>query len=162
MPIPICEYNFHFHVASDIVLDTYYLHPHSFNTKNFLNKINEWTQDNLIALNGDKSKYIIFNRAQADFNTRLTLEGNSLEQIHQVRLLGVVLTDDLKWEANTQDIYKGAFARISMITKLKYVGVFTQVLIDVYILIVHSLLEYCSVVWHSSLTVEQSSNIERV
>ena len=100
--------------------------------------------------------------SQADFNPRLTSEGNNLEQIHQVQLLGVVLTDDLKWEANTQDICKRAFARISMITKLKYVRVSTQDLIDVYILFVRSLLEYCSVVWHSSLTLEQSSNIERV
>ena len=74
----LCEYNFRFHVASDIGIDSYYLPPHSFNTQNSLNKINEWTQDNLMALNGDKSKYIIFNRAKADFNTRLTLEARSI------------------------------------------------------------------------------------
>ena len=49
-----------------------------------------------------------------------------------------------------------------MITKLKYVGVPTQDLIDVYKLYIRSLLEYCSVAWHSSLTKEQSYNIERV
>ena len=49
-----------------------------------------------------------------------------------------------------------------MITKLKYVGVPTQDLIDVYILFVRSLLEYCCVSWHSSLTVEQSNHIERI
>ena len=35
-------------------------------------------------------------------------------------------------------------------------------LIDVYILYIRSILEYCSMVWHSTLTVQQSRDIERV
>ena len=49
-----------------------------------------------------------------------------------------------------------------MITKLKYVGVGDNDLLDVYCLFVRSLLEYCSVVWHSTLTKEQSADLERV
>ena len=113
-------------------------------------------------LNAEKSKFMIFNRAQADFNTRLSLNGKNLEQISVVKLLGIILTENLKYEENTNHICKRAFARISMVTKLKYVGVPLKDLIDVYILFVRSLLEYCSVVWHSSLTLEQSYNIERV
>ena len=51
---------------------------------------------------------------------------------------------------------------MTMITKLKYVGVPIDDLLNVYILYVRSLLEYCSVVWHSTLTVEQSQNLESV
>ena len=76
--------------------------------------------------------------------------------------MGLLLTDDLKWDSNTQDICKRAYARLSMITKLKYVGVSNDDLLDVYCLFVRSLLEYCAVVWHSSLTREQSCDIERV
>ena len=72
------------------------------------------------------------------------------------------MTDDLKFERNTQDICKRAFARISMLTKLKYVGVSTPDLVDVFSLFIRSLLEYCCVVWHSTLTQEQSYDIERV
>ena len=49
-----------------------------------------------------------------------------------------------------------------MLTKLKYVGVNTEELINIYILYVRSLLEYCAVVWHSTLTVEQKNNLESV
>ena len=49
-----------------------------------------------------------------------------------------------------------------MLTELKYVGVPKEDLIQIYILFVRSLLEYCSTVWHSTLTVEQSNNLERV
>ena len=54
------------------------------------------------------------------------------------------------------------YARMTMLTKLKYVGVNNEDLLNIYILYIRSLLEYCSVVWHSTLTLEQSNNLERV
>ena len=158
----LCEYNFRLHVASDIGVDSYYLPPKSFQMQENLNKITTWTDQNLMMLNEKKSQYIIFNRAQADFNTRLKLNDNNIEEVHKVRLLGVLLTDDLKFQKNTEDICKRAFARITMITKLKYVGVPEQDLLEIYKLFIRSLLEYCCVAWHSSLTQDQSYDIERV
>ena len=49
-----------------------------------------------------------------------------------------------------------------MITKLKYVGVEETDLVEIYTLFVRSLLEYCCVAWHSSITQAQSYDIERV
>ena len=49
-----------------------------------------------------------------------------------------------------------------MLTKLKYVGVAIEDLIEVYVLYIRSLAEYCSVVFHSSLTIEQSNKHERI
>jgi hypothetical protein len=49
-----------------------------------------------------------------------------------------------------------------MLTKLKYVGVPTTDLLEIYILYIRSILEYCSTVWHSTVTVEQSRDIEKV
>ena len=57
---------------------------------------------------------------------------------------------------------KNAYARITMLTKLKYVGTPEVDLIDVYNLYIRSVLEYCSAVWHSTLTVDQSTCIENV
>ena len=115
-----------------------------------------------MVLNDTKSRYKVFNRAQADLNTRLVMNNVKLDQVHEARLLGVLLTDDLKFDKNTQDICKRAFARISLITKLKFVGVQRHDLVDIYKLFIRSLLEYCCVSWHSSLTKDQSYDIERV
>ena len=52
--------------------------------------------------------------------------------------------------------------RMSMLTKLKYVGTCTDDLIETYVLFIRSKLEYCSVVWHSRLTGEQRNLLERV
>ena len=51
---------------------------------------------------------------------------------------------------------------MSMITKLKYVGVGVQDLLEIYILFIRSVTEYCAVAFHSSLTNEQSSKLEKI
>ena len=50
---------------------------------------------------------------------------------------------------------------MSMLTKLKYVGGCVEDLLEIYILFIRSLTEYCAVAFHSSLTVEQATDIER-
>ena len=49
-----------------------------------------------------------------------------------------------------------------MITKLKYVGVAIQDLLEIYILFIRSITEYCSVAFHSSLTKDESAKIEKI
>ena len=50
----------------------------------------------------------------------------------------------------------------SMLTKLKYVGTSQADLLIIYKLFIRCLTEYCSVVWHSSLTESQKDDIERI
>ena len=57
---------------------------------------------------------------------------------------------------------KKAYKRLLLLTKLKYVGVKKEDLIDIYKLFIRSVLEYCSTVFHSSLTKYQSKMIENV
>ena len=49
-----------------------------------------------------------------------------------------------------------------MITKLKYVGVKVEDLLDIYILHIRSVAEYCSVVFHSQLNDELNAKFERI
>ena len=51
---------------------------------------------------------------------------------------------------------------MTMLTKLKYVGVDTPDLIHIYKLFIRSVLEYWSVVWHSTLTKKQNQDIENI
>ena len=113
-------------------------------------------------LNEEKSNYMVFSRSQEDFVTRLTLNNTKLERLNASKILGVWITEDLTWSRNTKEICLKAYARMSLITKLKYVGVQRDDLIDVYKLFIRSLLEYCSVVFHSSLTLENVQDLERI
>ena len=127
-----------------------------------LDAIASWTSDNLMKLNEDKTKYMVFSRSETEVATRLTLNGNTINRIEEIKLVGVWITTWLDWDKNTKEICKKAYARMTMLTKLKYAGVPREDLITVYILYIRSLLEYCSVAWHSTLTNEQSNNLESV
>ena len=47
-----------------------------------------------------------------------------------------------------------------MLAKLKYVGTKTEDLLTIYCMYIRSILEYCSTVWHSSLTEQQTEQLE--
>ena len=156
------QYNLHEHVPSDIPADHLYLHPSTFFTQIRLDSISEWTDINLMKLNTAKSNYMIFSRSIEEVATRLTLNGVNLEQVHVSKILGLWISEDLSWSRNTKETCIRAYARMSLLTKLKYVGTKTNDLLDVYKLFIRSILEYCSVVFHSSLTQEDVQNLERI
>ena len=72
------------------------------------------------------------------------------------------LQEDLGWHENTAQICKNGYSRVSLLSKLKYVGVSIKDLPTIYKLFIRCIPEYCSSVFHSSLTEEQSYKIERL
>ena len=79
-----------------------------------------------------------------------------------MKLLGVKISSDMKWNNNTNYITKKAFQRLWMLRRLKQMGASDQELLDVYCKQVRSVLEYAAVVWHAGLTVANTTSIERV
>ena len=158
----LVEYDYLSHVPSDIGTDQLFLPPESCATQSNLDSIAAWTKKNLMKINEDKTNYMLFTRTDADFATRLTMNGAKIDMLEECKIVGVVLTSDLKWDRNTKELTRRAYSRMSMITKLKYVGVKHEDLLDVYKLFIRSLLEYCAVVWHSRLTSDLRESLERV
>ena len=98
---------------------------------------------NLMQLNEAKSKYMIVNYTDNyQFSTRLDLNEKILEQVEETRLLGVVISDDLTWQSNTDFIVKKAYKRIVMLHKLYDFWLPVQEMINIYILHIRSVLEY--------------------
>ena len=92
-------------------------------------------------LNEDKCNYMVFSRSKSKFATRLKINGINLERIQATKVLGVWVSEDLSWTRNYQEICIKSYSRLSMLTKLKYVGVSIEDLIDIYILYIRSLTE---------------------
>ena len=157
----LTEHDFSKHVASDIGLGERFIPAQELNTQENLNKIASWSDSNLMKLKESKTEYIIFSRTREAFATRLTLNGKLIERKAVNKCLGVWLQSDGRWERNTRELCKGAYARIQMLTKLKYSGSSKEDLIHIYKQFVRGKLEFSSVVWHSSLTERQSRSLER-
>ena len=96
------------------------------------------------------------------FSPRLFIQGELLQVIEKTRLLGTIITSDLRWEQNTSHIVKKANARMELLRRVASFGAKVEDLKTIYILFVRSQLEQSAVVWSSSLTGQNKADLERV
>ena len=96
------------------------------------------------------------------FTTTLTLDSANLEVVNQAKLLGVIISDDLKWDKNTEYLVKKANSRMELLRKVAEFSTSIDDKKNIYVLYIRSILEQSSVVWHSSLTKEISDDLGRV
>ena len=104
----------------------------------------------------------MFSKYKVTFATRLTINGKNFDRFDDILHLGVWITEELLWDKKISEICKRSYPRIKMITKLKYVGVPIQDLIELYCIYIRSLTEYCSTVFHSSLTLRLQNKLETI
>ena len=130
---------------------SYYIPAQELVTQDNLDRIAAWSDSNLMKLKESRMDYMVFSRTREAFATRLTLNGKLIERKSVNRCLGVWLQSDGKWERNTREITKGAYARIQMLTKLKYSGSSKEELVHLYKQFVKGKLEFSSVVWQETV-----------
>ena len=125
--------------------------------------ISEYAETNDMKLNLKKTKFMLFNTCSSiDFHPTLEIENCDIELAEEMRLLGVIITSDLKFHRNTDYIVKRGFSRIWILKRLKNLGATQEQLIDIYTKQIRSILELAAPVWQSSLTQVNRSHIERV
>ena len=96
------------------------------------------------------------------FRTRLTIHNSLLEQVNQTKLLGVILSEDLTWQANTDSLVKKAYKRMVILRRLNEFKVEVQDMLRIYVLFIRVVIEQSSVVWSLSLTQQELQSFERV
>ena len=96
------------------------------------------------------------------FVTDIKMKNETLEIVDDSKLLGTIISSDLSWNKNTEEIVKKANQRMRM---LHAAAKFTSKISDlktIYKMFIRSGMEYNSVVWHSSLTDKNTSDLERI
>ena len=88
------------------------------------------------------------------------MNGSILDQVQSTRLLGVIISDDLSWQKNTQDICKRANKRMIILRKLREFGISTKDMLTIYVLYIRGTLEQSSVVWSTSLTRDEECYLD--
>ena len=79
--------------------------------------------------------------------------------VSTAKVLGVWLQNDLKWDTQ---VNKNAAKRLFMLLSLKRFGFNKSEVVTVYKGYIRPLLEYSDVIWHLSLTSNQTHQLERV
>ena len=116
-----------------------------------------------MVLNKKKSNAMIFNFCKDfQFTSNIKIENEEMEIISKTKLLGVMINDSLTWDDNTKYLVQRANSRLRLLHKLASFSVPFDDLIHIYILYVRSILEQSCQVWHSSLTLENVKDLERI
>ena len=111
----------------------------------------------------NESKCHAFTINFSKYNTgpqNLKLNDKVIESVDQIKLLGVFLTNDLKWSVNTLNICKKVNQRLYLVRKLKHFGLKKDELITAWRSILRPVTEYAVPLWHSGLTDAESHKIE--
>ncbi len=92
----------------------------------------------------------------------IMMDGINIERVTQTKLFGFMINDTLNWLDHINLISKKASQRIYFLCLLKRACKSPSDIIDVYVSIKRSVLEYACEVWHPGLTREQSNTLEQL
>ena len=85
-----------------------------------------------------------------------------IKTVSSVKLLGVIITDDLKWEENTSLICTKVNTKLYMISKLKAFGLEIEELMTFWKVVLRPITEYAAQLWHSGLCDVDCNKIEKL
>ena len=161
--VGIISFNIKHQVPSDINSHNQFIPAENLQSQGWLDNIDAWTENQKMMINTKKTKTMIFNFTKNfQFSTRLKIKNENIEVINSTKLLGTILSDDLKWDLNTDTLVKKANARMQLLRKVASFDAPVQDLKEIYILFIRSILEQSAPVWHSSITEENSNDLERI
>ena len=114
-------------------------------------------------INEKKTKLMLFNPCTSiDFAPEFKQNGNKLDVVEEMRLLGVIVRSDMSWKSNTEHMVLKAYKKLWVLRRLKEMGANGDELIDLYVKQVRSILELAVPAWQGAITQEDRNDIERV
>ena len=114
--IGISSYNVRAHVPSDVASHNQIISSSNLKSQNQLEKINEWTNQKKMKLNVKKTKNMTFNFSRKyQFNTKLKVMDTNIDMVKETTLLGTVITDQLCWDRNTEELCQKGYKRMQLL-----------------------------------------------
>ena len=120
-----------------------------------------YAQENNMKVNYRKTKLMVFNPGKIrDYFPRFEFNKMELEVVEEVKILGVIIRNDLSWGPNTDYMVQKANRKLWYLRRLSKLGASTDDLLGVYTK-VRCHLEF-AVAWYPSLTGKNRLKIDRV
>ncbi len=129
-----------------------------------VNDLNERMSQNKMVLNAKKSMVLVINNSKKKNRSivNVTINGEALPRTTTSKLLGVLINTKADWNEHVDYIYSKACKKVFILRKLKCFGFSKTQLVSIYVLHIRSLLEYCSVLWSSALSLSQNKKLVSV
>ncbi len=106
-------------------------------------------ETNKLSLNILKTNYMVFSNIKKKTKIDIKIEGNTINQIHSTKSLGVTIDDVLSWESLVKQVRTTVAKGIGIILKATpYINKTT--LMNLYHTFVYPHITYCNIVWGST------------
>ena len=92
----------------------------------------------------------------------LVINGSEVEIVNCFKFLGIHISDDLGWAANTDHWVRRAQQQLFFLRRLKYFGLSVPVLLTFYRAVIESVLMQSITVWYGSVTLDERKRLARV
>ena len=161
--IGLVSHNMKASVPSNIPVSNNFIPREHLKTQSNLEKVERWSDIKQMKLNLKKTKIVCFNFTKdKQFSTDIKLNNERIETVSETKLLGTIITNDLKWNKNTDNIVKETNKRMQLLHKASKFTNNIRDLKQIYMLQIRSKLDQSAVVWHSSLSQGNRVDHERV
>jgi len=122
--------------------------------QSFVDELVSQSSQTGMIVNGKKTKEMLIGSAIKNPPVPLLLNNTTVERVSTFKLLGVHISNDLKWTEHSNAVSSKIASRLYFLRQLK------RDLVCFYCTVIRPILEYANTVWHSSLTVSQSDVLE--
>ena len=128
-----------------------------------VNHISSWSHSNHFQLNPTKCKELIvcFQKIPPPYSP-ITIDGMQFQRVSSAKVLGVTISNDLKWNDHVDTITSKAARRLYLLSQLKRAGISSDDLLAFYYSVIRSVLEFSCQLFHRSLPKYLSDDIERI
>ena len=130
----------------------------------YISDTEKFAYENKMVINKQKTKVISFTKSRKwDFPPELHFaDGSPIEYITETKLLGIIVSENLKWKKNTEFICQKARQKLWLLRRMLNLDLSIHQMFDVYCKEVRSILELAVPVWHPGLTKKESLDIEGI
>ena len=137
--------------------------PKSADTQVAADEISMWSDKNAMQLNAIKTKEVLvdFSKTRTGFKD-IIINGEVIQRVPHALILGVTISENLKWNEHIENITTKAAQRLFMLYQLKKAGLPWRDMVSVYISKIRSLLEYACEAWHPGLNTYLHKDIESI
>ncbi len=129
-----------------------------------VNDLNDRLLHNRMCLNAKKSMVMVIDNSKGRKHSNVDVAVNDelIPKTSTSKLLGVVLNIKADWKDHIDMVYTKACKKLFVLRKLKSFGFSKVYLVKLYILHIRSILEYCCVLWSSSINLSQTKKLVSV
>ena len=122
-----------------------------------------WCTQNNLVLNAVKTVEMVvdFRKNPAPL-TPITLSDSTIDIVESCRFLGIIISQDLKWELNISSITKKAQQRMFFLRQLKKFNLPKTMIVHFYTSIIESILTSSISIWYAAATAKDKGRLQRI